>query len=135
MILSEDKLIHACVIGATAGIFALFILSSIQQPVQLPVSKALDAACSKTGSNAKVRISGYIDTVTVRDNYALITVSGSETIDAVSFGTHVNNPGLRRFQRVEITGELRNYNGKPSIIITKLKLINSSQYNCSEKSG
>ena len=136
MILSERKLVVACVIGATAGILALFILSSILQPLQLPVSKALDLACSKTGSNAKVRISGFLESVSVRDNYALITVSGSETIEAVSFDTsQVAKLGLKRFQQVEVTGELRNYNGKPSLIIEKLKPINSSQDSCGEESG
>ena len=110
MIVSEKKLVVACVIGATAGILALFILSSILQPLQLPVSKASDLACSKTESNAKVRISGFINSVSVRDNYALITVSGSETMDAVSYDTaKIGKLGLKRFQHVEITGELRNY--------------------------
>ena len=127
MIVSEKKLVVACVIGATAGILVLFILSTILQPLQLPVSKALDMACSRTESNAKIRISGFIDSISVRDNYARITVSGSETIDAVSFDTtQVKNLGLKKFQYVEITGELRNYNGKPSLIISKLRQINSS---------
>ena len=137
MIVSEKKLVVACIIGATAGIIALFILSVILQPLQLPVSKALDLACSKTESNAKVRISGFIDSVSVRDNSVLLTVAGSETIDAVSFDTVlIGKLGLERFQHVEITGELRNYNGKPSVIVSKLKIINSSySCGCGEESG
>ena len=136
MIVSEKKLVVACVIGATAGILVLFILSTILQPLQLPVSKALDMACSRTESNAKIRISGFIDSISVRDNYARITVSGSETIDAVSFDTtQVKNLGLKKFQYVEITGELRNYNGKPSLIITKLKPTNTTKGSCGEESG
>ena len=134
MILSEKKLVVACVIGATAGIIALFVLSLILQPLQLPVSKALDLACSKTESNSKARISGFVESITIRDNFALIKVSGSETIDAVSFDTAlIGKLGLKRLQEVEITGELRNYNGKPSLIIAKLKPINSSQYALGEE--
>lgn len=130
MIVTEKKLIAACIIGAAAGIIALFALSSILQPSQLTVPEALNLACSKAGNNAKVRISGFIESVSVRDNYALVTVAGSETIEAVSFDTsHVKKLGLERFQPVEITGELRNYNGKPSLIITKLRQVNGS-YSC-----
>ncbi len=131
MIVTEKKLIAACIIGAAAGIIALFALSSILQPSQLTVPEALDLACSKAGNNAKVRISGFVDSVSVRDNYAMITVAGSETIEAVSFDTaRIEKLRLERFQPVEITGELRNYNSKPSLIITKLRQVNSS-YGCS----
>lgn len=130
MIVTEKKLIAACIIGAAAGIIVLFALSSILQPSQLTVPEALDLACSKAGNNAKVRISGFVDSVSVRDNYAMITVAGSETIEAVSFdAAGIEKLRLERFQPVEIAGELRNYNGKPSLIITKLKQVNGS-YGC-----
>lgn len=136
MIISERKLAIACIIGAAAGILALFILSSVLQPLQLPVSKASDLACSRAENNAKVRISGFVDSVSVRDNYALITIAGSETMEAISFDSaQVSRLGLQRFQHVEVTGELRNYNGKPSLIVTKLKPINSSQCSCGEGNG
>ena len=136
MIVSEKKLVVACIAGAAAGILILFLLSAVLQPVELPVSQALDLACSKTGDNTKVRISGFIDSVSVRDNYALIAVSGSETIDAVSFdAAQIDKLGLKKLQHVEITGELRNYNGKPSLIITKLKPINGSQCGFGGESG
>ncbi len=135
MILSEKQLVAACVIGAAAGIFLLIILSFIIQPQNLPVSKASALACSKIENNAKVRISGFVDSVSVHDNYALITIAGSETIDAVSFDTsQIKKLGLRRLQKVEVSGQLRNYNGKPSLVISKLRLINSS-YGCGEESG
>ncbi|MBI2176430.1 hypothetical protein HYU40_03740 [Candidatus Woesearchaeota archaeon] len=129
--MSEKKLVVACVIVAAAGIFTLLFLSSVLQPLQLPVSKASELACSKTGNSEKVRILGFIDSVSIRSNHALITVSGSETIEAISFDTaQVKELGLKRFQRVEITGQLRNYNGKPSLVITKLRQVNGS-YGCS----
>lgn len=135
MIVTEKKLIAACAIGAAAGIIALFVLSSVLQPAQLTVSKASDLACSKAGNNAKVRISGFVDSVSVRDNHALITIFGSEEIEAISFdASHVKKLGLERFQPVEITGELRKYNGRPSLVISKLKLINGS-CGCGGKSG
>lgn len=134
MILTERKLLFACAAGAAAGIIILFVLSSILQPAQLPVSNALDLACSKAGNNAKVRISGFVDSVSVQDSYALITIAGSETIDAVSFdASQIRKLGLRRLQNIEVTGQLRNYNGKPSLVISKLRLVNGS-YGCGGES-
>ncbi len=130
MILSEKQLVVACVIGAAAGIFILLILSFVIQPQNLPVSKATALACSRSPDNAKISISGFIDAISVRDNYALITIAGSETIEAVSFDTsQIKKLGLRRLQKVEVSGQLRNYNGKPSLVISKLRLINSSSSN------
>lgn len=135
MILSEKQLVVACVIGAATGIFVLLILSFVIQPQNLPVSKAAALACSKSQDNAKISISGFIDAVSVQDNYALITIAGSEKIDAVSFDTsQIKKLSLKRFQKVEVAGQLRSYNGKPSLVISKLRLINSSS-DCGEESG
>lgn len=135
MILSEKQLVVSCIIGAAAGILVLLVLSLVIQPQSLPVSKASGLACSKAGSNAKVSISGFVDSVSVQDSYAIITVAGSETIGAVSFdASQVRKLGLRKMQKIEVTGQLRNYNGKPSLVISKLRLINSS-YGCGGENG
>ncbi len=135
MILSEKQLVVACIIGASTGILVLLVLSLTIRPQNLPVSKASELSCSNAGSNAKVSIRGFVDSVSVQDSYALITVAGSETISAVSFdSSQIRKLGLKKMQEIEVTGQLRNYNGKPSLVISKLRLVNSS-YGCGEESG
>ena len=130
MILSERKLLFACVTGAAVGIIILFVLSSILQPLQLTVSEAEALACSKASNNAKASITGFVDSVSIRSNHAVIKVAGYETIEAVSFDTElVKNLNLKRLSHVAVAGQLRNYEGRPSIIISKLRQINSS-YGC-----
>ena len=131
MILSERKLLFACVTGAAAGIIILFALSSILQPAQLTVAEAEALACSKAPNNAKVSVTGFVEAVSIMGNHAVIKVAGYETIDAVSFDTElVKGLNLKRLSHVAVAGQLRNYEGRPSIIISKLRQVNGS-YNCS----
>ena len=131
MILSERKLLFACVTGAAVGIIILFALSSILQPAQLTVAEAEALACSKAQNNAKVSVTGFVEAVSIMGNHAVIKVAGYETIDAVSFDTElVKGLNLKRLSHVAVAGQLRNYEGRPSIIISKLRQVNGS-YNCS----
>ena len=130
MILTERKLLFACVTCAAVGIIILFALSSILQPLQVTVSEAEGLACSKASSNAKVSVTGFVEAVSIMDNHAVIKVAGYETIDAVSFDTElVKGLNLRRLSHVAVAGQLRNYEGRPSIIVSKLRQINGS-YGC-----
>ena len=124
MLVSEKRLAVACAIFAVAGIVALYAISLITSPAQMSVSNAMAYGCSKMTmtTGQKMSVSGFIESVEMKDNYAVITIAGGETIEAVSFDSDkVMKMNLSRFQQVEITGELRSYKGRASLIISKLR--------------
>ncbi len=128
MLLSEKKLMIACIIFAAAGIAALFAVARVSEPLQISVS---DVGSSR--NSAKVKISGFIDSVRIYEGYSAIRLAGIEAVEAVSFDSeHVRRLGLQRFNEVEAYGELRDYKGKNSLILTQIKVLNRSlAFNCS----
>ena len=130
MLVTERKLAIMSGICAVVGLAALFLVAAI---TELPLMSASEAAGLSTsqgstqGSNAKVRVHGFVDSVTAAKSYSAIKIAAVESVEAVSFDTgYISSLGLKRFQEVEATGEFRSYNGKNSFIVTKIKLLNSS---------
>ena len=130
MLVTERKLAIMSGICAVVGLAALFLVAAI---TELPLMSASEAAGLSTsqgstqGSNAKVRVHGFVDSVTATKSYSAIKIAAVESVEAVSFDTgYIGSLGLKRFQEVEATGEFRNYNGKNSFIVTKIRPLNSS---------
>jgi len=122
MMLTEKKLTIICASVAVIGILTLFAISAIAEAPTITVSDAINA-----NSNAKVKVRGFVDSVAVNNGRAVITLASLETVEAVSFDSgSVEKLGLQRFGEVEVQGELRQYKGKNSLIISKLKQLNSS---------
>ncbi len=126
MLLSEKKLVTTSIICSVIGIAALLVIAAVAEPLQVSVSD-VNKVSAKGSSNVKVRVVGFVDSVSIWENNAVIKIAAVEAVEAVSFDTsYVKSLNLKRFQEVEVSGELRQYKGKPSLIITKLRLLNDS---------
>ncbi|MBI2550215.1 hypothetical protein HYV83_03470 [Candidatus Woesearchaeota archaeon] len=134
MLVTERKLAIMSGICAVVGLAVLFLVAAI---TELPLMSASEAAGLSTsqgstqgntqGSNAKVRVHGFVDSVTATKSYSAIKIAAVESVEAVSFDTgYIGSLGLKRFQEVEATGEFRGYNGKNSFIVTKIRPLNGS---------
>ena len=127
MLVSERNLVVFCVVCSIIGIAALFAVSLLTEPVQVSAAEAAKLSSSVSGGNNKLKIVGFVDSVAIGKSFATIKLAAIQTIDATSFDTsYVSGLRLKRFQEVEVYGELRNYKGQPSIIISKVKPHNSS---------
>lgn len=127
MMLSERKLVVLCLACSALGIVALFVIASVAEPLRVSPNEVDKLGVSSSGNSVKVKVVGFVDSVVVKENYAVVKVAAVEGIEAVSFDTvYIKGLGLKRFQEVEVFGELRQYRGKDSLIISRLKLINSS---------
>lgn len=126
MLLSEQKIKVCCVILAAAGVAALLIIALVAEPVQLSVTEAnLGGRGSDSGQKVKVR--GFVNSVDIAKSYAAIELGAIQTVEAVSFdSSYIKAFGLERFSEVEAIGELRQYKGKSSLIVTKLRILNLS---------
>ncbi|MBI2580729.1 hypothetical protein HYV85_02875 [Candidatus Woesearchaeota archaeon] len=126
MLLSERKLVVLCVACSAIGIVALFIIASVAEPLQVSPSDAakLDV---RSGNSPMIKIVGFVDSVFITESHAVVKIAELETVEAVSFdASYIKGIGLKRLQEVEMFGELRQYKGKGSLIISRLRLINSS---------
>ncbi len=127
MLISEKSLIAACVACSIFGIAALFAISLFTEPQQISPSDAAKISQFGSGGNSKVKVVGFIDSVTIGKSSATVEVGALETVSAVSFDKdYIASLNLKRLQEVEVYGELREYKGQPSLIISKIKPHNSS---------
>ena len=127
MLVSEKMLIAICVVCSIIGIAAIFVIAAVAGPLQVSPQEVGKLGVRSSGNSIKVKVVGFVDSVVVKENYAVVKVAAVEGIEAVSFDTgYINGLGLKRFQEVEVFGELRQYKGKDSLIISRLRLINSS---------
>ncbi|MBI2143873.1 hypothetical protein HYU17_01825 [Candidatus Woesearchaeota archaeon] len=130
LVLSEKKLTAACAATALIGIASIFIISLLAEPLRLSPG---EAARGSTGSSAsqKAKISGFVDSVDIKESHAVIGIAALEAVEAISFDTsYVKRLGLERFQEVEALGELRRYKGRESFVIAKIKLLNRNTSFC-----
>lgn len=114
MLITEKKLTSFCILTSIAGIAVLFFLALTTEPPSLTMSEARQ-------STGKLRINGIVMSVEGRESYTSFQVAGHDIIDVISFNENDIVP--ERLQEVEITGEARQFKGKPSIIATKVKPI------------
>lgn len=118
MIISEKRLLAACVALSIAGIVALFVMAAVAEPHLASVKEA-----GSGSPGGKVRVAGFVDSVRIWENHAVIKIAALESVDAVSFDPgYIEGLNLERFQEVEVSGELRSYKGENSLIVSKLRL-------------
>ncbi len=116
---SEKNLVAACAAMSIVGIALLFLLASASQPPEVQNLQDMKGS-------GKVRFSGIIMSVAVKGSHTDLRIAGLQQADAVSFDSmEIASLGLERFQAVEITGEVRQFNGANSIIISKIKNLGS----------
>ena len=123
MIVTERKLVIFCIACSIAGIAALFVASMAMEPAEVSVQDAaLDSFAS--GSNSKVKVVGFVDSVAIGKSFATIKLGAVQTMEATSFDAgYIGELGLKRFQEVELYGEMRQYKGKNTLIISRVKLL------------
>lgn len=130
MNITEEKLTIFCAIIAVAGIAAIFAIAAVSEPAEMSVFEAQGST-----SGAKVKMHGFIDSAVIYENRAIISLGNIQAIEAVSFDTdYVKSLGLQRFKEVAVDGELREYQGKISLIISKVRQLNTS-LGCGDGSG
>ncbi len=134
MMLSERKLVVLCVACSALGIVVLFVIASVAEPLQVSLREIDKLGVRSGGNSVKVKVIGFVDSVVVKENYAVVKVAELESVEAVSFDvSYIKGLGLKRFQEVEVFGELRQYKGKDSLIISGLRPFNTSACNCGEQ--
>ena len=109
MLLSERKLVVLCVACSVLGVVALFIIASVAEPLQVSPSVAakLDV---RSGNSPMIRVVGFVDSVSITESRAVVKIAELETVEAVSFDAiYIKGLGLKRFQEVEVFGELKEY--------------------------
>ena len=129
MMLSERKLVALCVACSVLGVVALFIIAFVAEPLQVSPSGAAELGMSgaRSGNKLMVKVAGFVDSVSITESRAVVKIAELETVEAVSFDIgYIKGLGLKRFQEVEVFGELRQYKGKDSLIISRLRLVNGS---------
>lgn len=119
MRLQEKTLTRLCVGTSLIGIALIFAISLIAEPPEIDIAHARDFE--------KAKFSGVIMSVELKDSHVALKVAGHGAIDAVSFDAEtVKNLGLQKFQEVEIVGEVRQFNERKTIIISKIKASGSA---------
>ena len=122
MIVTERKLVIFCVAFSLVGIAALFVVSVVMEPAQISVQEATTLGSS--ASSSKVKVVGFVDSVTIGKSFATINLAAVQTMEATSFDTgYIDKLNLKRFQEVEVYGEMRQYKGKNTLIISQVKLL------------
>ncbi|HIG98573.1 TPA: hypothetical protein HA231_04080 [Candidatus Woesearchaeota archaeon] len=121
MILSERQLMAVCITLSIVGIAVLFLISAVTEPPRAALADVDEM------SSGKVTVSGFVMDYSDKGNYAVLELAGTESTEAVSFDAEsVRKLGLRKFQDVKITGDVRKFRGRSSIIISKIKTTNRS---------
>ena len=124
MIVTERKLVVFCIACSIAGIAALFVASMAMEPAEVSVQDASSLGSSASGSNSKVKVVGFVDSVAIGKSFATIKLGAVQTMEATSFDVgYIGGLGLKRFQEVELYGEMRQYKGKNTLIISRVKLL------------
>lgn len=122
MIISEKRLIGASIAISVVGIALLFLMAAFMEPPHVEISQ-LEAS-------GKVKISGFVLSMEDKGAYYVLKLGGTETVDAVSFDAgSVEKLGLERLQEVEVIGEVRQFRGESSIVISSINPL--SRINCS----
>lgn len=126
MIISEKGLIIFCMVISLIGIGALFAVSAVMEPVRVSVQEAANGI-ALNGGTTDVKIAGFVNSVVIGRNFATVELAALQTVEATSFDTnYISNLNLKRFQEVEIYGEMRDYRGRQSFIVSKIKVQNST---------
>ena len=122
MLISERKLMVFCVALSLIGIVAMLVASMVMEPAQISVQEA--TTLGSYASNSKVKVVGFVDSVTIGKSFATINLGAVQTMEATSFDTgYIDKLNLKRFQEVEVYGEMRQYKGKNTLIISRVKLL------------
>ncbi|MBI2140815.1 hypothetical protein HYU16_00160 [Candidatus Woesearchaeota archaeon] len=125
--MSERKLVVLCITCSAIGIVALFVIASVAGPLQVSPSGAakLDA---RSGNSPMIKVAGFVDSVSIAESRAVVKIAELETVEAVSFDAgYIKGLGLKRFQEVEVFGELREYKGRASVIVAKIRVLNGNK--------
>ena len=122
MIVTERKLVIFCIAFSLVGIAALFVVSVVMEPAEVTVQDA--AAFGSSASGGKVKVVGFVDSIAIGKSFATIKLGAVQTMEATSFDTgYIDGLNLKRFQEVQVYGEMRQYKGKNTLIISQVKLV------------
>jgi molybdenum cofactor biosynthesis enzyme MoaA len=104
----QDSTLLKIALGTSIiGLAALAIILKITgfEEVNISEAKALE-------EQASVKISGIVDRVTSKEGFSIINVRKEETVAVVVF----DSINLTKGQRVEIIGEIKEYNGEKELV-------------------
>lgn len=121
MILSEEKLMAACIGMSIAGVALLFLVGAVTElpPAEIPGTAEM--------ASGKARVTGLVMDYSDKGSYFALKLAGTGAIEAVSFDPEAaRRMNIQRFQEIEATGEARQYKGKSSIIISRMRVLNST---------
>ncbi len=115
--MEEKSLLRLALICSLVGIIALFFISE-----NMEISEKNIYEISKDNIGEDVRIKGIVSKSTDKGKIILLDIIQPETITVVLFKDSDFNisPGTK----VEITGEIDEFNGKMEIIGNEVKILN-----------
>jgi len=115
--MEEKSLLRLALICSLVGIIALFFISERMEIKEKTVNEI-----NKDNIGEGVRIKGIVSKSTDKGKILLLDIVQPETITIVLFKDHDFN--ISTGTKVEITGEIDEFNGKMEIIGNEVKILN-----------
>nr|MCK4929976.1 hypothetical protein [Nanoarchaeota archaeon] len=111
--MKDSLLLRIALITSIIGLAILVIILKTTGLQEIDISEAKELEEDKT-----VRITGIVERVTNKDNFAIINIKKQETITVIIF----DNINLSKGQKVEVIGKTKEYKGEKEVIADKIIL-------------
>jgi DNA/RNA endonuclease YhcR with UshA esterase domain len=109
--MKDSTLLKIALATSTIGLAALAIILSTTGFEEVNISEAKELEKETT-----IMISGTVERVTSKEDFAIINIRKEETITVIAF----DKINLSKGQRVEVTGEIREYQGEKELVADKI---------------
>ncbi len=111
--MKDSLLLRIALITSIIGLAILVIILKTTGLQEIDISEAKELEEDTT-----VRITGIVERVTNKDNFAIINIKKQETITVIIF----DNINLSKGQKVEVIGKTKEYKGEKEVIADKIIL-------------
>lgn len=114
--MNENTLLKISLIISLIGVIGLFIILQNASIDEKTIEKVTSGDLNK-----KVKITGTASKVVRAGEATIISVAKPSEINVVLFGGNIS---FKEGAKIEVIGEVEEYNGKPEIIAQRVRVIN-----------
>jgi uncharacterized protein YdeI (BOF family) len=111
--MEESILLRVALALSIIGICALLLIMKLSGIDESSISQA-----KQLEEGTPVKITGTVERISAKEGFTIITLSAKEQIEAVAF----KSINLSKGQRVQVTGKVKDYNGKNELVIDEILL-------------
>ena len=127
--MNEKTLVKVSLACSIIGIIALFFLS---ESIEISDSTIGQIDIGMIGND--VSVEGVVNRVTNAEKVIIMDIADTNNdenkLTIVAFKKNSDdNINLKNNDKVKITGKIEEYNGKPEIIASEIRIVSSQQYN------